>query len=56
MLRTAGEGALRSAGHGVGVEEHCHGDGDAVLHTWLQVLDDDIIFVRKTQPELQHNT
>lgn len=44
---------MRRAAHGVGVEERLHGDGHAVLHTWLQVPDDDLLFVGDAQPELQ---
>lgn len=55
MLRTAGEGAARFTGHGRGREEGFHGDGDTVLHTWLQVGDDRVVLVTKSQTELQHH-
>lgn len=54
MLRTAGEGAARFTGQRRGLEEGFHGDGDTVLHTWLQVRDDHVVLVTKVQTELQH--
>lgn len=54
MLRAAGEGAARFTGHRVGPEEGLHGDGDAVLHTGLQVRDDHVVLVTTVQTELQH--
>lgn len=54
MQRRAGEGTVRFTGDRVGVEERCHGEGHTVLHTWLQVRDHDLLFVRHNQSELQH--
>lgn len=53
--RRTGEGAAVFAGDAVLVYEGHEGDGDAVLHTWLQVRDHDLLLVG-IQFELKHRT
>lgn len=53
--RRAGEGAVRSAGNGFGVEECFDGDGHAVLHPRLQVRDGHLLLEAQAQRELEHN-